>query len=172
MGKRILFTVLSMIVLTTAVVVSIQANNRQVLRARLTGFQEVPSISTTGKGNFEIRINRHEDSADYTLSYTGLEANALAAHIHLGQRGANGGIITFLCGGAKPACPASPGEITGTIVAADIQTVMGQGIDASEFDEFLRALRSGNTYVNVHTMTFPGGEIRGQIRTDNETNPH
>jgi hypothetical protein len=173
MGKRILFTVLSTIVLTTAVVVSMQANNRKVLRARLTGFQEVPSISTTGTGNFEIRIDRHEASADYTLSYSGLESNAFMAHIHLGQRGVNGGIMTFLCGGGgKPPCPASPGTITGTIVAADIGDLSGQGISPGEFGEFLRALRSGNTYANVHTMTFPGGEIRGQIRTDSETNPH
>jgi hypothetical protein len=45
------------------------------------------------------------------------------------------------------------------------------GIAAGEFDEVLRAIRSGNTYANVHTNKHPGGEIRGQIRTDNETNP-
>jgi CHRD domain len=28
----------------------------------------------------------------------------------------------------------------------------------------LEAIRSGNTYVNVHTANFPSGEIRGQVK--------
>jgi hypothetical protein len=61
--------------------------------------------------------------------------------------------------------------VTGTVEAADVIGPGGQGISAGEFAEFLRALRSGNTYANVHTVTFPGGEIRGQIQTDAENNP-
>jgi hypothetical protein len=33
-----------------------------------------------------------------------------------------------------------------------------------EFDELVRAIRAGVTYVNVHSETFPGGEIRGQLK--------
>jgi hypothetical protein len=172
MKNRTLFTVLSAIILLTVVVAATQADNRQVLRARLTGFQEVPSISTTGSGELEIRINRHDTAADYRLSYSGVESNAFMAHIHLGQRGVNGGIIVFLCGGGgKPDCPPTGGTVTGTVEAADVIGPGGQGISAGEFAEFLRALRSGNTYANVHTVTFPGGEIRGQIQTDAENNP-
>ena len=32
-----------------------------------------------------------------------------------------------------------------------------------EFDELLRAIRAGATYVNVHSTRWPGGEIRSQI---------
>jgi hypothetical protein len=39
----------------------------------------------------------------------------------------------------------------------------GQGIAAGEFEEILRAMRSGVTYVNDHTDKHPGGEIRGLI---------
>jgi hypothetical protein len=33
-----------------------------------------------------------------------------------------------------------------------------------DLEDLLEAMRSGNTYVNVHTSQYPGGEIRGQIR--------
>jgi hypothetical protein len=38
-----------------------------------------------------------------------------------------------------------------------------QGITPGEFDELLEAIRAGVAYVNVHTSTFPAGEIRGQL---------
>jgi hypothetical protein len=39
-----------------------------------------------------------------------------------------------------------------------------QGINTGEFDELLRAIRAGKTYANVHSTTWPAGEVRGQIR--------
>jgi CHRD domain len=42
-----------------------------------------------------------------------------------------------------------------------------QQLPAAGFEEFVRALRNGNAYVNVHTTASPGGEIRGQVRDDN-----
>jgi len=145
----------------------------QSLKARLSGFQEVPSVSTSGSGDFRAKISADGTSVDYTLSYQNLEAATLFAHIHLSARGVNGGVMAFLCGGGgKPACTSNVGlnTVSGTIVAADIIGPAGQGIAAGEFTEFLRALRSGNTYANVHSTMFPGGEIRGQISTDDEDN--
>ena len=39
----------------------------------------------------------------------------------------------------------------------------GQGLAAGEFNELVRAIRAGATYVNVHTTGYPGGEIRAQL---------
>jgi hypothetical protein len=42
--------------------------------------------------------------------------------------------------------------------------IVGQGIAPGEFEELLAAIRAGVAYANVHTSTFPGGELRGQLR--------
>lgn len=144
-------------------------SDRNSFEARLGGYQEVPAISTTGTGRLSLTLNSAGTELAYTLTFSGLQGgNPAAAHIHLGQPGVSGAPVAFLCGGgptAKPACPAAAsGTVTGTIAAADIVSVPAQGISAGEFAEVLKAMRSGVTYANVHSTTFPGGEIRGQIR--------
>lgn len=130
---------------------------------RMSGYLEVPSVSTSGKGAIETRI-RNGSKIDYKLSYSGLSSNASAAHIHFGQPGVSGGVAAFLCGGGgKPACPATSGTVSGTIVAADVLNVAGQGIAVGEFVELAAAMKAGFTYANVHTASFASGEIRGQI---------
>ena len=57
-----------------------------------------------------------------------------------------------------------PGIVTGVVTAADVVAVPSVGIGAGEFAEVIRAMRKGDTYANVHTTLFPGGEIRGQIQ--------
>jgi CHRD domain len=134
-------------------------------RASLTGFQEVPAISTKGQAELRLRL-RDSSTLEFELRYSNLEGgNPSAAHIHLGQRGVNGAVVVFFCGGGgKPACPASTsGTVTGTIVPADIQVVPAQGIAANEFDELVAAIRAGVTYANIHNSTYGSGEIRGQI---------
>ena len=133
-------------------------------KGELNGFQEVPSVSTTGFGTFDARLVEDE-LIEYTFTYAGLEGGAsLFAHIHFAQRNVNGGVSVFLCGGGgKPPCPPVEGEITGTLTPADVVGPNGQGIEPGSWGEFLRALRAGHTYANIHTTRWPGGEIRGQI---------
>jgi CHRD domain len=138
-------------------------------KAKLNGYQETPmSLSTTGRGS--IRVKVRSDGIHYTLKYEDLESNASVAHFHLGQRATTGGIIAFLCGGGdKPPCPAREGRVEGVVDANDVIGPAGQGIAATELTEVIRALRAGAVYANVHTATYGGGEIRGQIghRGDN-----
>jgi len=136
-------------------------------RTRLIGYQEVPAISTEGGGTFRARMTG-DDSFTFRLSYDDLSSQVLQAHIHFGQKSVNGGIAVFLCSnlGNGPAgtavCPES-GDVTGTITAAQVVGPAGQGISPGEFQEVLDAIRAGVAYVNVHSVTFPGGEIRGQL---------
>lgn len=134
--------------------------------AELEGFQEVPVISSTGSGEFELRISSDESAIEFELSYENLEGTTtLAAHIHPGQRSVNGGVSVFLCGGGgRPPCTPGSGTFTGTITAADVIGPVPQGIAPGELAELVAAMREGVTYVNVHTNKHPGGEIRGQIK--------
>ncbi len=139
----------------------------------LTGYQEATpaGVSSPATGSFEAVIDDDAQTIDYTLSYSGLEAPVLFAHVHFGNRVTSGGVSAFLCGGgSKPACPQS-GSVSGTITAADVIGPTAQGIAAGEFGEFVDAIRAGLTYANVHSSKFPAGEIRGQINDDNQRQP-
>ena len=133
----------------------------------VNSYQEVPTLSTSGRGVLALHISG--DQIGYALRYSGLEGgNVLQAHIHLGAPAVNGGVMVFLCtnvGGpaGTPPCP-NEGQVSGTLDAADVVGPAGQGIAAGELDEVIAALRSRASYVNVHTTAYPGGEIRGNIR--------
>jgi CHRD domain len=138
-------------------------------RERLTGYEEIPTLSTPANGQFKLKINRFSNTIDYRLSYEGFETPVLQAHIHLGARAFNGGISMFLCtnlgnGSADtPTCPTPFGTVEGTLDAADVVGPAGQGISPGEFEEAVDAIRAGATYANVHSQARPGGEIRAQI---------
>jgi hypothetical protein len=147
--------------------------------AELKPTEEVPALSSPARGRFRATIDPDNQTISYELSYDGLEAAALQAHIHVGQRRVNGGISVFLCGNPPavpaetvpqpPACPPAPATVTGVLTAANIIGPTAQGIEptsgtVNEFDELVALLRKELAYVNVHSARFPGGEIRGQVR--------
>ncbi|NIR31170.1 MAG: CHRD domain-containing protein [Gammaproteobacteria bacterium] len=135
-------------------------------KARLSGFQVVPTVSSAASGEFVASVT--ESSVEYRLSYSGFETDVLFAHIHFGAPATNGGVSATLCTNAAPssapACPLRDGTASGTIAPADVGGPAGQGIAPGEFEELLDAIDAGATYVQVHSGAFPPGEIRGQIR--------
>lgn len=132
---------------------------------KMSGYLEVPSVSTLARGKIEAKI-KNNSTIEYTLTYSGLSSAATQAHIHFAQPGVDGAVVAFLCGGGgKPACPATAGSVSGTIVAANVGSdAAGQGIAAGEIGELIAAMKAGFTYANVHTSPFPDGELRGQVR--------
>lgn len=130
----------------------------------MTGFHQVPPILTPAQGRFRARLGAGGQSLEYELSYSGLTTPAMFAHIHFGHRTDNGEIMFFLCGGGgKPDCAGTAGTVTGTITPADVMAIPEQGLESGDFAGMLEILREGLGYVNVHTPTFPDGEIRGQV---------
>lgn len=175
--KRYLgFAAIAVLLITIVVL----ADGLRRFRGKLSGYQEVPAVSTVADGNFRATINEAETEITYTLSYEELEGAVQQAHIHFGQEGVNGAIQVWLCSNlASPPtppsppnpptqpCPAPPATITGTLTPAHVigqSPGPGQGIQPGEFAEFVRAIRAGRAYANVHTVKFPGGEIRSQLR--------
>jgi hypothetical protein len=101
-----------------------------------------PKATKAGaSGRFTATITGLE--MKWTLTYKQLSGPATAAHVHAGARGVNGGVVVALCDAAT--CKSG---LTGTV------TLTQQQLDA---------MKSGATYVNVHTAKNTGGEIRGQV---------
>lgn len=146
------------------------------LHATIVGIQEVVAgtIITNATGSFKATINS-DSTLTYTLTYNNLSSAVLQSHIHVGATKVAGDITIFLCSNlgngptGTPACPddaTHSGSVTRTVSAADVTNLAaGQGIPAGDFKDVVRAIVSHVTYVNVHSVNFPSGEIRGQIRS-------
>jgi CHRD domain len=157
------------------------ADGKDRIRARLTGYQEVPAVSTPAGGRFVADVAADGSYFDYELTYRGLQGVITQSHIHFAQKSVNGPIVIWLCRTATNPGPAAPiqapdcqvntagqaGEfsVSGRITAANVlASPAAQQLAAGELAEALRAMRAGAAYVNVHTTVSPGGEIRGQTR--------
>ena len=110
------------------------------LNAVLDGAQETPAVSTHGRGFATFTVDTAANVLSYYVRYDSLNSGETAAHIH-------GNALHGTGTGVKVALPAgSPKVGTWNYAQADED-----------------ALLSGRMYVNIHTSTSPGGEIRGQI---------
>jgi hypothetical protein len=136
-----------------------------VFVTHLTGAEEVPPVDTKAQGQVLFRLNKDGDELSFMLNVAGLE-NIIQAHIHCGPAGVNGSVTVFLfgpeAGGVDVTGRLSDGTITNDNVLpiADSATCPG-GI--ADLDDLLAQIRAGNTYVNVHTVAHPPGEVRGQL---------
>jgi hypothetical protein len=149
---------------------------KETVRASLAGYREVPSISSVASGRFQAVIDTKAGTIAYELSYSGLTGDVQQAHIHVGQRSVNGAVSVFLCQteaspdptGLAPTCP-QEGKVSGLLQSANMieGNIVNQGIAPGEFNGLIDAIRSGVAYVNVHSSTFQGGEVRGQLRKGN-----
>ncbi|WP_372625220.1 CHRD domain-containing protein [Arsukibacterium sp.] len=114
----------------------------------LSGKQEVPMVDTQASGDGYALVNTDDFQVEVVAVTTGVD-DATMAHIHTGRIGNNGGVLVGLV---------QSGDDLGTwMTPEDTQ------IDEATF----AVLASGGHYVNVHTPANPGGELRGQILTDN-----
>jgi len=138
--------------------------DKEFFQADLAGSNEVPARETgaTGTCGFGVTGNR----VDFSITTRGLSSPVVGTHIHIGAAGTNGpGRGPFIG-------PNLAGTNTVTpFPAPDGGILIENSFGASDvtgglsLDDVLSAMRSGNAYCNVHTTSFPGGEIRGQIRS-------
>lgn len=172
-------------VATVAGVVALAvAAGAQDIHAVCDGYQVVSSQSSTGSAIFRAKVDRESKTIEYELKYSNLEGDIIQSHIHFSRPGSNGGIVAFLCTNAgntpasappAPLCPGTrEGTVTGTLHPANVVYLPfgnqfppppggTQGIPPGDFDDLVRAIDAGATYVVVHTKAQPTGELRGQI---------
>ncbi len=127
---------------TNGAVYEISGNQPALYVANLTGAQEVPPNSSTATGNATLLLSPDETSARVSLNFSGLTSAQSDAHIH---------------------GPAAPGVTAGVLFPLPLGNFSDFEIQLSAAQ--VQNLKDGLLYVNVHSNTFPAGEIRGQFQT-------
>lgn len=110
----------------------------------LSGAQEVPANASPGTGTATVILNDAGTQIAYTVSYSGLIGTVTASHIHKAPIGVNGGVII----GFTPPVGTQSGSFNGVAAVTPAQVA---------------DLMAGLWYVNLHTTTYPGGELRAQL---------
>jgi hypothetical protein len=111
------------------------------VHVKLSGAQEVPAVTTTASGTGTFKV---EDDMSISGDVKTTGVKGIAAHIHEGAPGVNGGVAVPLT---------MKGEHEWTVPA-------GTKLTAAQ----MQALKAGNLYVNVHSDAHKDGEIRGQLK--------
>ena len=140
--------------------------------ANLTGSLEVPPSGSSGTGSATVVIDTVLNTMQVNVTFSGLSSGTTASHIHCCLAspfltGKSVGVAT-----AVPTFTGFPlGVTSGTYshlfdltLASSYNpafvTAEGGVISGAEA-ALLLGIESGETYLNIHTTTFPGGEIRG-----------
>jgi hypothetical protein len=127
----------------------------------LSGPGEVPPTNSPALGVATFDLNDAETQIAFTISF-GLDVGSppltsplVAGHIHVGTPDVAGPVILPF-----PNLPlgSTSGTFSGVLTAANLTPAGG----INTFADAVEALKAGNTYTNLHTTQFPGGEIRGQ----------
>jgi hypothetical protein len=108
------------------------------LNATLVGKVEVPKGSPTGKGSATITISGTK--VCWKFVYSGIDKTT-ASHIHKAPAGKSGPVVVPFGAAFKPSgCTTTTATLAKAIVA-----------------------KPSAYYVNIHTVKYPGGAIRGQL---------
>jgi hypothetical protein len=114
----------------------------------VAGGQEVPAVTTAATGSGYALVNTTNYALELKVLTSGV-ADATMAHVHTGRVGTNGPVLVAL-----------------EQSTVDVN-IWSAPADAALTPEIFGVLASGGHYVNVHTPANGGGELRGQILTDN-----
>ncbi len=110
--------------------------------AALSGMNEVPAVTTNGKGLASVHYTSNTNVLELNIFATDLSGPITGIHLHRGATGMNGDVVenltTYLNGGRVE-------------------------VKLTPSTNYIADLIAGNIYVNIHTSENPGGEVRGQL---------
>jgi CHRD domain len=139
--------------------------------ATLAGANEVPPVASLGTGLATVILDAAAETLQINVTFSGLTSNTMAAHIHCcAPLGTNAGVATTV-----PAFPGFPLGVTSGTYSSQVfdltqpliynpafVTLQGGTIAGAEA-ALIAGIEGGLTYLNIHTVNFGGGEIRGQL---------
>lgn len=128
----------------------------EIYTTPLVGFEEVPPVTTNSSG-FAV-LNYDNNTLKYQINVTNLD-KIKASHIHLGGFGENGDVIATLFNSSTPTDVINGTLTEGTITATDLEGPFA----GKSMQDVVSQIKQLKAYLNVHTVNYPNGEIRGQI---------
>jgi len=143
-----------------AVAFATSAAGDELFKANLSGDQEVPPVATAASGSAIFRLDKAETSLEIQLRVDN-GIGITQSHIHCAPAGTNGPVVVFLAGLHAAGLDVNGKWISSAFLTdgSIVNTACGGTIA-----ELAESMRTGNTYVNVHSQSVPSGEIRGQIQ--------
>jgi hypothetical protein len=151
---------LFLLVALFATVGTAAADSPRNFRTHVSGAEA--GVQTQAQGQAIFNFSQDGSSLHYKILVANLE-DVIGAHIHLAPAGSPGPIVVGFIG--TPLLPAEQAItvngilVEGEVTAADLTGPLAGGTLA----DLKAAIQDGNTYVNIHTINHPSGEIRGQI---------
>lgn len=147
-----------------AAVVAVPAAAVSIFNVTLSAANEVPPTVSAGMGNGTLMLSDDMNTLFANISFTNLTAPALKGHVHCcAPIGSDAAVAIPLS-----VTPAKSGMLTGMIdltklSSYDAEFLAAYGSSVTTLrSTFLSGLEGGLAYVNLHTATYPTGEIRGQ----------
>jgi hypothetical protein len=115
-------------------------------------------------GNFRLEFDMAKAKAEIRLSVIdGIRIRQ--AHLHCAPVGVNGPIVAFIAGDNAAGYNVDGKWISNATLTDTSISNPACGVTLADL---VASIRAGNVYVNVHSVEFPGGVIRGQVKPAND----
>jgi len=126
-------------------------DNTQKVTVQLSGAREVPAVNTTGSGSADISYDRVTKMITYSISWTLGTSSTTTTGMHFH--------------GAEAASDTTSSPVVIPITGfSSAKTGTFSGVTRALTDAEVNQLYAGKWYLNIHSDTFPAGEIRGNIK--------
>jgi CHRD domain len=162
-GSLFRSSVVALVLLSLAAGVAASNSNR--LRADLRGTNEVPVADLDGRGKASVRIDVEDGEVCFEVSFDrGGTANR--GHIHRGVAGVNGGIVVAFFDLEDTLDEDPTDRQDPRLDVLERRNRLSGCVDGLN-PELLREIKGNPSafYVNLHNARFPGGFVRGQLRS-------
>jgi hypothetical protein len=171
--KRIFLGVAVVIAMSIALSISAAHAATITFTANLSGALEIPPTGSPGTGFTTVVLDTTAQTLFVNVTFSALTGGTTASHIHCCVASpflnANAGVATQVPTFLNLPLEVTSGSFTQTLdltLASSYNPAfinLEGGTVAGAEAVLIAGMEAGESYLNIHTTTFPGGEIRGLL---------